>query len=120
MSGGGLSAGIAAAIKALAPNARVIGVEPELAADAQESLAYFGLVKESHLPARFLSAGQRRRLTLARLRQPMDVVRWVRIFDGYEGPVWTADRIELISSRLGEGPSHGAAYDTVGEWEFLG
>jgi len=36
--------------------------------DAQESLAYFGLAKESHLPARFLSAGQRRRLTLARLR----------------------------------------------------
>jgi RNA 2',3'-cyclic 3'-phosphodiesterase len=33
---------------------------------------------------------------------------------------WTADRIELISSRLGQGPSHGAAYDTVGEWSFLG
>lgn len=59
-------------------------------------------------------------LTLARTRQPMDVVRWVRIVDDYAGPVWTADRLELISSRLGEGPSHGAAYDTVGEWEFLG
>jgi 2'-5' RNA ligase len=59
-------------------------------------------------------------LTLARLRQPMDVVKWVRIFDEYEGPRWTAGGIELISSRLGEGPSHGAAYDTVGEWAFLG
>ncbi|NEA34273.1 RNA 2',3'-cyclic phosphodiesterase [Streptomyces sp. SID13031] len=59
-------------------------------------------------------------LTLARLRQPMDVVRWVRIFDTYEGPSWTAESIELVSSRLGEGPSHGAAYDTVGEWDFLG
>ena len=39
VSGGGLSAGVSTAIKALAPAARVIGVEPELAADAQASLA---------------------------------------------------------------------------------
>jgi threonine dehydratase len=39
VSGGGLSAGIATAVKALVPTARVIGVEPELAADARESLA---------------------------------------------------------------------------------
>jgi threonine dehydratase len=39
VSGGGLSSGIATAIRALAPNARVIGVEPELAADARDSLA---------------------------------------------------------------------------------
>jgi threonine dehydratase len=38
VSGGGLSSGVATAIKALAPAARVIGVEPELAADAKESL----------------------------------------------------------------------------------
>ena len=38
VSGGGLSAGIATAVKAVAPSARVIGVEPELAADAKESL----------------------------------------------------------------------------------
>ena len=37
-SGGGLSAGVATAVKALAPSALVIGVEPELAADAKESL----------------------------------------------------------------------------------
>lgn len=39
ISGGGLIAGIGVAIRALAPNAKVIGVEPELAADARESLA---------------------------------------------------------------------------------
>jgi threonine dehydratase len=39
VSGGGLSSGIATAVKTLAPEARVIGVEPELAADARESLA---------------------------------------------------------------------------------
>lgn len=38
VSGGGLISGIAVAVKALVPAARVIGVEPELAADARESL----------------------------------------------------------------------------------
>lgn len=36
VSGGGLISGIAAAIKALCPRARVVGVEPELAADTVE------------------------------------------------------------------------------------
>jgi threonine dehydratase len=39
IGGGGLAAGIATALRALAPRARVIGVEPELAADARDSLA---------------------------------------------------------------------------------
>ncbi|HET6744333.1 MAG TPA: threonine/serine dehydratase [Candidatus Limnocylindria bacterium] len=39
VSGGGLSSGIATAVKTLASDVRVIGVEPELAADARESLA---------------------------------------------------------------------------------
>ena len=38
IGGGGLSSGVAVAVRALHPTARVIGVEPELAADAQESL----------------------------------------------------------------------------------
>jgi threonine dehydratase len=38
VGGGGLVSGVATAVKALCPNARVIGVEPELAADAQQSL----------------------------------------------------------------------------------
>jgi 2'-5' RNA ligase len=59
-------------------------------------------------------------LTVARLRRPLDVTKWLRIFETYAGPEWIADRIELISSRLGEGPDRGAAYDTVGEWRLLG
>ena len=39
IGGGGLASGVAVAIKALRPSARVIGVEPELAADARDSLA---------------------------------------------------------------------------------
>lgn len=38
VGGGGLISGIAVAVRALCPRAQVIGVEPELAADAQESL----------------------------------------------------------------------------------
>jgi threo-3-hydroxy-L-aspartate ammonia-lyase len=38
IGGGGLASGVAVAVKALAPRARVIGVESELAADAQQSL----------------------------------------------------------------------------------
>ena len=38
IGGGGLASGVAVAIRALRPAARVIGVEPELAADARDSL----------------------------------------------------------------------------------
>jgi threonine dehydratase len=38
VGGGGLASGVAAAVRALRPEVRVIGVEPELAADGQESL----------------------------------------------------------------------------------
>jgi len=38
VSGGGLISGVAAAIRAMCPDAKVIGVEPELAADARDSL----------------------------------------------------------------------------------
>jgi len=38
VGGGGLISGVATAVKALCPGARVVGVEPELAADAQQSL----------------------------------------------------------------------------------
>lgn len=38
VSGGGLASGVGTAVKALCPHARVIGVEPELAADTAEGL----------------------------------------------------------------------------------
>jgi threonine dehydratase len=38
VGGGGLISGVAAAVKTLCPDAKVVGVEPELAADARESL----------------------------------------------------------------------------------
>ena len=45
VSGGGLISGVAAAVKLSRPDVNVIGVEPELAADARESLRTGGLVE---------------------------------------------------------------------------
>jgi threonine dehydratase len=38
VGGGGLASGVATAIRSIRPNVRIVGVEPELAADAQASL----------------------------------------------------------------------------------
>jgi threonine dehydratase len=45
VSGGGLISGIAAALKARKPNIKIVGVEPELAADAQASLKAGKIIK---------------------------------------------------------------------------
>lgn len=60
VSGGGLSAGIATAVRALAPSARIIGVEPELAADARESLRTGEIVHwDASLTTRTMADGLR-------------------------------------------------------------
>lgn len=45
ISGGGIISGVATAIKSLKPNVKVVGVEPELAADAQASLKAGKIIK---------------------------------------------------------------------------
>ena len=45
IGGGGLASGVAAAVRSVRPAARVIGVEPELAADARDSLAAGRIVR---------------------------------------------------------------------------
>lgn len=79
VSGGGLSAGIATAVKTLAPGARVIGVEPELAADARESLAAGEVVSwDAALTTRTMADGLRvehlGRLPFIHLRRYMDEI----------------------------------------------
>ena len=76
ISGGGLISGIATAVKALRPDARVIGVEPELSADALASLAAGELVHWSaERRARTLAEGlqsELSELTFAHLRKLVD------------------------------------------------
>lgn len=62
--------------------------------------------------------GQRFRphLTVARIGRPAEVTSWVRLLDAYRGPTWTADRVALVASYLGEGPRGRPRYETVAEF----
>ncbi|HET6698186.1 MAG TPA: RNA 2',3'-cyclic phosphodiesterase [Nocardioidaceae bacterium] len=53
-------------------------------------------------------------LTLARLRRPTEVTRWIRVFDAYTGPWWHAREVALVASHLGEGPRNRPRYELVG------
>lgn len=54
-------------------------------------------------------------VTIARLRQPAEVSNWVKLLETYAGPVWAADRVEVIASHLGEGPRGRPRYETLAE-----
>jgi 2'-5' RNA ligase len=58
-------------------------------------------------------AKYRPHLTLARLNRPVDVTKWLRVFDLYAGPSWRVTEIELIESHLGQGPRGRPRYQTV-------
>ncbi|WP_447005360.1 threonine ammonia-lyase [Saccharothrix isguenensis] len=78
VSGGGLIAGVATAVKALRPSTRVVGVEPALAGDAAESLRAGTLVRWSADDrARTIADGLRAEpseLTFAHMRAYVDDV----------------------------------------------
>ncbi|HET7828890.1 MAG TPA: threonine/serine dehydratase [Candidatus Limnocylindrales bacterium] len=79
VGGGGLAAGVAAAIRAMAPSARVIGVEPELAADAKASLDADEIVTwDAALVSRTIADGTRTqaigRLNFAHLREQLESI----------------------------------------------
>jgi threo-3-hydroxy-L-aspartate ammonia-lyase len=60
VGGGGLLSGVAVAVKGLVRDAAVVGVEPELAADARESLRAGQLTSwEPHLVGRTIADGLR-------------------------------------------------------------
>ena len=60
VGGGGLASGVATAVKSLRPEVRVIGVEPELAADARASLQRGGIVRwEADEVSRTIADGTR-------------------------------------------------------------
>lgn len=76
VGGGGLASGVAAAVKGRRPAARVIGVEPAVAADAQESLAAGALrpwpVARTYRTVADGLRTQLSELTLAHLREWLD------------------------------------------------
>ena len=52
-------------------------------------------------------------LTLARMRRPDNVSRWVRLFDAYSGPAWQLTELALVASYLGEGPRRRPRHEVV-------
>ncbi len=105
IGGGGLASGVAAAVRALRPEARVIGVEPELAADARESLAA-GMIVEwpADRVSRTIADGTRTqalgRRTFAHLSALLD-----RIVTVSEAEIAAAVRLVAETSRLVAEPS---------------
>jgi threonine dehydratase len=105
VGGGGLASGVASAVRALRPAARVIGVEPELAADARDSLASGQIVRWSaELVARTSADGTRTQAlgtrTFAHLRQHLDSIVTVT-----EAEIAAAIRLAAERSRLVVEPS---------------
>lgn len=105
IGGGGLAAGVAAAITALAPGARLIGVEPELAADARESLAQGRIVRwPAEAVSRTIADGTRTQslgeLNFAHLSAQLDAIVTVS-----EAEIAAAVRLAAEEARLVVEPS---------------
>lgn len=105
IGGGGLASGVAAAVRALRPGARIVGVEPELAADARDSLASGRIVAwPSELVGRTIADGTRTQSlgtrTFAHLSALMDQVVTVG-----EDEIAAGVRLAAEESRLVVEPS---------------
>ena len=105
IGGGGLASGVAAAVRALAPGARVIGVEPELAADGRDSLAAGRIVRwRAEDVSRTIADGTRTqalgRRTFAHLTALLDSIVTVT-----EGEIAAGVRVAAEESRLVVEPS---------------
>ena len=105
IGGGGLASGVAAAVRAIRAGARVIGVEPELAADARDSLAVGRIVEWSAADvSRTIADGTRTqalgRRTFAHLRANLHSIVTVT-----EIEIAAAIRLSAERSRLVAEPS---------------
>ena len=109
VGGGGLAAGVAAAMRALAPGARLIGVEPELAADARDSLAQGRIVAWSaELVSRTIADGTRTqavgRLNFAHLSAQLDLIVTVSEAEIAAGVRLAAEEARLVVEPSGALP----------------
>ena len=101
IGGGGLSAGVCVAVKGLRPDAMVIGVEPELAADAAESIREDRIVRwEPALTGRTIADGVRTSalgaIPFAHLRRLIDDVVTVSEDDIKRAMALAAGRANIV------------------------
>lgn len=106
IGGGGLAAGVATAVKTLRPEARVIGVEPELAADARASLERREIVRWSAADvSRTIADGTRTqalgRRTFAHLLAYLDGIVTVTEAEIVAGVRLAAERSRLVAEPSG-------------------
>ncbi|HEY3072261.1 MAG TPA: threonine/serine dehydratase [Candidatus Limnocylindrales bacterium] len=105
VGGGGLASGVSVAIRALVPGARIVGVEPELAADARDSLAAGRIVEwPAEQVGRTIADGTRTQAlgarTFAHLSALLDAIVTVS-----EAEIAAAVRLAAEESRLVLEPS---------------
>lgn len=106
IGGGGLGSGVATAIKSLCPTARVVGVEPELAADARESLERGDIVRWSAADvSRTIADGTRTQAlgtrTFAHLTAFLDDIVTVSEAEIAAGVRLAAERSRLVAEPSG-------------------
>jgi len=105
IGGGGLASGVAVAVRALHPTARIVGVEPELAADARDSLAAGRIVRwDAEKVSRTIADGTRTQAIGSR-----NFAHLSRLLDGIvtvsEAEIAAAVRLASEESRLVVEPS---------------
>jgi threonine dehydratase len=115
IGGGGLASGVATAVKALRPDVRVIGVEPELAADARDSLARGEIVRwPAELVSRTIADGTRTQAlgarTFAHLRAYLDGIVTVSESEIAAGVRLAAERSRLVVEPSGALPIAAMAF----------
>jgi RNA 2',3'-cyclic 3'-phosphodiesterase len=59
-------------------------------------------------------------LTLARSRRDVDLRPLATALGSFRGTDWTATQLHLVQSRLGQGASRTAVYETVDAWPLAG
>jgi threonine dehydratase len=106
VGGGGLISGVAAALKALTPTVRVVGVEPDAAADARDSLAAGEIVswpaeKTSRTIADGLRVSAIGRLPFAHMQASVDEIVTVSDDEIEQAMVVLATRARLIAEPSG-------------------
>jgi threonine dehydratase len=106
VGGGGLISGIATAVKSLRPAAKVIGVEPELAADARDSLRAgipmaWTAAQTARTAADALRAQQVGDLTFAHISEYVDDVVTVSEEEIRRAMGWLARHARLVAEPAG-------------------
>jgi threonine dehydratase len=103
VGGGGLTVGIASAVKAIAPDVRIVTAEPETGAALQAALAAGGPVDVDYRPSLVDGSGSRRVLDpmWPRLREVVDEAVAVPIADVEAAVRTLAERVRVIAEGAG-------------------